>query len=566
MPAKPLPVLGEFLYLFQRQKLKLGLVFGLSVVLSVLNMSVPYTLKIAVDTIGSGRNMRVLIYVALAILAIYVAKNLLYYGSKSQIVLLAERVAFDLRRRMMTHLHALSVGYYKRQRPAKLSSRLMQDVESIKLFISGELIKLLLNALMFIVGIAIVFSLNPLLACIALAPLPLNALIFWRFSGSIKRRAQEAKEQVSSIGGDLVEQFSGVEAVKSAASEDKEQERFASSMRKGMNALILQSRLYLMQKVGADLVIGVSYFLLFAVTGWLLLKRADAGEDVKAFAGEFVALFGYLGRLYPLSLALMADAGKFSGAAASVDRVYEILHTPPEVRTLSDARPHRIEEGRLEFRNVGFGYGDVELFSNVTFQVGPGEQALITGPSGCGKTALLHLVPRFYDCWEGNIYIDGVNVREFTLSSLREQIGFAFQNCFLFSATVLENIRYVRPGATDAQVIAAAKEALVHEFVAEMPDSYATMIGEGGVGLSFGQRHLIGIARAILRDARIVLMDEPLAALDADCRRRMTTVLHRLSEGRTILMVSSDPGLLGEASKELRFEGGTIHVGEPGGQ
>ena len=312
-PRKTLSALGELVYILKSQKFTLVAVLVSTIVLSCLNMSVPYALKKAVDFIQAEK-FHYLYYIAGVVLVIYLARNGVYYFSKSRIVLLAERVAFDLRNEMMAHLHRLSVSYYKRQKPAKISSRLIQDVESIKQFISSELTKLATNGLQILVAAVIIVYLNPLLGLCALSLLPVNVFIYFVFRGSISRSAHVAKEQVSNISGDLVEQFTGVETMKSSASESIERQKFATSMRKGMSAQIREMRFYLFQKIAADLVVGLSLVLLFFVGGFLLITD-------RLTIAEFVALYGYMGILYPLATSLVADAGKFSSASASVDRV-----------------------------------------------------------------------------------------------------------------------------------------------------------------------------------------------------------------------------------------------------
>jgi len=476
-----------------------------------------------------------------------------YYFSKSRTVQLSENVAFDLRSEMMAHLHRLSVGYYRRQRPAKLSSRLIQDVESIKEFIGSEMIKLATNGLQIVVAVIVIVSLSPFLAGVAVSLLPANILIYLGFRGAISRSALAAKEQVSNISGDLVEQFTGVETVKAAASESKEREKFASSMRIGMSAQLRERRFYLLQKISADLLVGLSLALLFSMGGYLLITG-------RMETGEFVALYSYMGLLYPLATALVADAGKFASTSASVDRVYEILRTAPDIRERPNARYRPITRGRIEFRDVSFSYGQQRLLERVSFVVEPGEHALIIGPSGCGKTALLNLIPRFYDCQSGSILIDDIDIRDFTLQSLRAQIGFVFQECFLFNASVLENIRYARPSATNAEVVWAAELAHANAFVRELPDGYGTRLGEGGVQLSYGERQRIAIARAILKNPRIFILDEALASLDQESRAFVARRILELGRDRTMLIVTHNPALFPRVHKELRFEGGKLMV------
>jgi ABC-type bacteriocin/lantibiotic exporter with double-glycine peptidase domain len=546
-PQKTRPALLELYYILRPQKATLLVVLGLSVVLSFLNAAVPYSLKLVLDIMESGQNYRRLCYVAGGVLGIYLAKNIFYYFSKSRIVTLAERVAFDLRSEMMAHLHRLSVSYYKRRKPGKISSRLIHDVESIKTFISSEFTKLLINGGMAAVVALAIVTLDPLLAAVALALLPLNVVIYYLFKGYITESAREAKEQVSSISGDLVEQFSGVETMKSAASEDKEREKFATSMRKGMTAQIRERRFYLLQKISSDIVGGLSLVLLFTVGGYLVMT------DRMGY-GDFAAFYAYIGMLYPLAIRLVADAGKFSSTRASLDRIHDILHTTTDVRELPGARPHPIQNGRIEFQNVSFSFDEQPLLQKVDFTVKAGEHVLITGQSGAGKSTLLNLIPRFYDCNEGQILIDGIDHRDLTLSSLRGQIGFVFQECFLFDMSVIENIRYARPEAPRAAVLEAARQAHAHEFIQNLPQGYETPIGEEGVQLSFGERQRIGIARAILKDPRIFILDEALGSLDPEARRAVSDELAELARNRTLLLVTHNPDLFPGINKKLVIE------------
>jgi ABC-type multidrug transport system fused ATPase/permease subunit len=241
-----------------------------------------------------------------------------------------------------------------------------------------------------------------------------------------------------------------------------------------------------------------------------------------------------------------------------VDRVYDIFRTSPEIRLRPSARARTIKQGHLEFENVSFRYVKAPVFKDVSFTVEPGEHVLITGPSGCGKSTLLNLIPRFYDGAGGRILIDGIEHTEFTLASLRLQIGFVFQDCFLFSSSVLENIRYVRPDATDAEVVAAAQRALAHEFISQLPEGYLTVLGEQGVQLSLGERLRIGIARAVLKNPRIFILDDALAPLDPESREKLAAQLIEYGRDKTMLIVTHHPSLFPDVHKEIRFENGEV--------
>ncbi len=566
-------MLREFLYFLSPHKWTFALVLLLSILLSCLNMSIPYALKLAVDTITEADNFTRLIYIAVGVLAVYAIKNICYYATKSRIVGLAELVAFELRVELMTHLHRLSVSYYQNNKPGQISSRIIQDVESIKEFLSSEFIKLFLNALMIVVGVAIILVLNPLLAAVAMALLPLDVLIYKFFRVAITESSKKAKGEVANVSGDLVEQFSGIETLKASASEGKEQERFAFSMQRGMKAKLKERRFYLLQKVSADLVAGLSLMVLFIFGGYMVFEQ-------RLSTAEFVAFYAYIGLLYPEVIKLVSDMGKFSSAKASFDRIYEILHTMPDVEEMPGAHPHRIRKGAIEFENVSFAFNGhtppphtsgethaadaggenkkgpgktAAILSDISIKIEPGEHVIIAGPSGCGKSTLLNLIPRLYDPTAGRVLIDSIDNKKFTLAALRGQIGYVFQQSFLFNTSMLENIRYASPDAETAEVIAAAKLSGADEFIRKLSNKYMTTLGEGGVQLSYGERQRIGLARAFLKNPPIFILDEALSALDKDSQKDVIDNLLKIAEGRTMLVVTHDPSCFPDIDRVIRF-------------
>jgi len=546
-------VFGELFYILKSHKVLVGMVFVLSVVLAFLNMSLPYLLKITIDVVLPSKNFLHLMYMLAAFLGVFAAKNFVYYLSKSRTTMLGEKVAFEVRTNLLEHLHKLSVAFYKRTKPGRISSRLMQDVDSIKNFVQSELIKGLLNVLMLLVAVGIMLKMNVKLAAVALAVLPLHLLVYYLFRGSIRHFSRQAKEHIGSISGDVVEQFSGMETVKASVAEPLEREKFEISMKKGMSAQISQNRYYLLQKISADLLVGVGYALVIAFAGHAVMKD-------KMQIGSFVAFYSYTRMLYPLVLELVSQAAKFSSTGASFDRVYEIMHTEPEVKERPTARPHIIRHGKVEFEGVSFAYDHEDVIKDVSFCIEPGCHVLVTGPSGAGKTTLLNLIPRFYDPRCGRILIDGKDIKDYTLSALRDQIGVVFQDCFLFNSSVLENIRYARPNASDAEVVKACEMADAHEFITNLPDGYFTLIGEGGIQLSGGQKQRIAIARTILKNPTILILDEALASLDRESSRKVGERLLELARGKTLFTVTHNVDVFTNIDKEIRIRGGRVTV------
>jgi subfamily B ATP-binding cassette protein MsbA len=540
------------------------------VAVSFLNLAMPKIVGYVIDNVFDSPDtggpplvpevrLGLLTRVLLVILAIYIVKNILYYTAKTRVIVVGERVAFDLRQRLVQHLHTLSVDFYQQNRPGKISARVLQDVQSIRQFIQEELANMMIDLFMLLVAAGILFAMDPVLALVTLGILPFHVLVYYLFRKPILAYAREAKERMADVSGDLIEQFDGATTVKASATQLIEQEKLRSSMRKGMRAQIKQNRYYLLQKVSADLLVGVGVIILFGWGGYSVLYRGMS-------PGEFVAFYGYVWLLYPRVITLVGLAGKFSKASTSVERVFEMLSIEPGVKDDPKAVPFEIGRGRIEFRNVSFGYQNGKVLEDVSFAVEGGEHVLITGPSGAGKSTCVNLIPRFYDPRKGSILIDGVDVRDFTLTSLRRQIGFVFQDCFLFNDTIMANIRYAWPQAGDDGVIEAARKAYADEFIEKLPEGYMTMIGEGGVQLSQGEKRRLMIARAILKNPRILILDEPLVSLDEGARKRAVEGLASLISNRTVLTITHYPAELPFAVKRVHVSDGRVTVRDLSGE
>jgi ABC-type multidrug transport system fused ATPase/permease subunit len=531
------------------------------VVVSCLNLAMPKILKYVFDSIfpGTGSAAAVEVTVRLArlgrilvlVFLIYAVKNVLFYHAKSAVTVVGERSAFELRQRLISHLHALSVDFYHQNKPGKISARVMQDVETLKEFIQEELAAVVINLLMLVVAAVIMVLNNWFLAILSLAVMPFHVLVYYLFKAPIAAYSKQAKEGMANVSGDLIEQFNGAATVKASATQLLEQQKLRLTMQRSMRAQIVQSRYYNLQKVTADMLVGIGTIVLLSVGGYSVLK----GSMTK---GGFVEFYAYIGLLYPRLLELVSQSGKFTRTATSVERVSEILQLEPDVAESPNAIPHEILAGKIEFQNVSFAYGSNQVLEDVSFTIEPREHVLLTGPSGAGKTTCVNLIPRFYDPAQGRILIDGIDVRDFTLTSLRRQIGFVFQDGFLFNASIMANIRYAWPQASDEDVIEAARKAYAHDFIEKLPDSYMTLIGEGGVQLSQGEKRRLMIARAILKDPKILILDEPLVSLDLQAREGTMEGLSSLMGNRTVVTISHYPAELPYACKELHISDGGV--------
>jgi ATP-binding cassette, subfamily B, putative efflux pump len=505
---------------------------------------------------GTAARFRLMLGVLFALLCIYLLRNVTFFIARRKIINVGEHTAFDLRRSLIAHLHSLSIDFYQKNKPGKLSARVMLDVQAIQSFIQEELANIILNVLMLIVAACIMFSLDWFLALVTLAVMPLHVFVYSIFRRPIATYARQAKEHIADVAGDLIEQFDAMPMVKAGAVQEQEEIRFSRSMRRGMRAQIIQSNYYLLQKVAADLSVGVGIIILFGVGGYSVMYRGMS-------AGDFVAFYAYIGLLYPLMLKLVAQAGKFTRTATSVERVADIIQIVPDVQERPEAIDHHIAAGRIVFEGVSFGYTNGRVLDDVSFVIEPGEHVLITGISGAGKSTLVNMIPRFADPQEGRISIDGMDVRDFTLKSLRSQIGFVFQDLFLFNDTILANVRYSVPDAADEDVVEACRKAYAHGFIEDLADGYLTVIGEGGVQLSQGEKRRMMIARAILRDPKILIMDEPLVSLDAETKAYATEGLSSLIGNRTVLTITHYPDELPRVDKIIRVADGRVTVEIP---
>ncbi len=535
--------------------------------LAYLNLAMPKVTGYVIDNVfkgsgdaaGTAARFSLLLKVLVVIAVIYAARNILFYFQKKRFTVVGERIAYELRRRLIAHLHTLSVDFYQQNKPGKISARVMQDVQSVKQFVQDELGSITINLLMLAVAAVIMLSVSWPLALVTLGVLPFHVLTYLLFRKPITRYARQAKESIADVGGDLLEQFDGAATVQASATQLIEQEKFSESMRKSMRAQIKQTKYYTLQKVAADLLVGAGLIVLFLVGGHLVLNETIS-------AGQFVEFYGYVWLLYPRLIELVSQGGKFPRTSTSVTRVFEILSIEPDVQEDAKAVPVMITKGKIEFRNVSFGYQNGNVLENVTFTVEPGQHVLVTGPSGSGKSTCVNLIPRFYDPSSGSILVDGIDLRDFTLTSLRRQIGFVFQDCFLFNDTIMANIRYAWPEAGHEAVVAAAQRAYADDFIERLPNGYATMIGEGGVQLSQGEKRRLMIARAILKAPRILILDEPLVSLDQTARERAIEGLGSLMRDRTVLTITHYPAELPYADKQVHISDGRVTVRDLSGQ
>jgi subfamily B ATP-binding cassette protein MsbA len=492
-------------------------------------------------------------WLAALMILITLAKGVAEFSSHYLMARIGQRAVFDLRCALYDHLLRQSAPFFSRYPTNVLTAHLVNDVEKIEMAVSRTLADALRESFTLIVFLVIVFKLNWKLALLALGlgPLVVHATVYFgRHLRRTGRRVQEGYEQILNVAQ---ETLSGNLVVKAFGTEAVESERFRRAAHAVMRAVLKAARTAALSPPIIELmgIIAASGFILYA-------QRIIARREMTP--GEFFVFLFFLFSLYDPVRKLSRIQNAMQHALAACRRIFILLDTHTE---LVD-RPHAIAlatfRDKIEFRNVSFRYPDAEdyILRNVNLTIRAGEMVAIVGMSGVGKTTLVKLLPRFYDVTEGAILIDGVDIRDLRVESLRRLIAVVTQDVILFNDTIRHNIAYGRPQATPEEIERAARAALAHEFIQELPRQYETVIGERGVRLSGGERQRIAIARAILKDAPILILDEATSALDAESEHGVQQALLNLMAGRTVIVIAHRLSTIRRADRIVVLDGGTV--------
>ena len=476
---------------------------------------------------------------------------ILSWGRSYVMAWVGERISADLREATYAQLLRLSMEFFGGKRTGDLMSRISSDTDRICQFLSVNLVDFATDVLM-ILGTAIILILKaPWLAAATLCPLPMVGWLVHRVRKSLRHGFNDSSKAWAGMTSVLADTIPGIRVVKAFAQEAREEERFDAAnahnvaVNDRVNAIwaFFGPTLALLTQVG---------LLVVWVVGAYLVFRTDFK------VGVLTMFLTYLGRFYTRLESMSRMVQATQRAAASASRVFEILDRVPSVA--DPARPRSTDslEGGVELKDVGFRYGNRSVLHDVSLSVRPGEMIGLVGPSGAGKSTLVNLICRFYDVTSGSIQVDGVDVREFAVSDYRRHIGIVLQEPFLFFGTIAENIAYGRPGATSDEVVAAARAARAHEFILRLPDGYDSLVGERGQSLSGGERQRISIARALLIDPEILILDEATSSVDTETEREIQEALDNLIRGRTTIAIAHRLSTLRKADRLVVLERGRI--------
>ncbi len=480
-----------------------------------------------------GQNkFAILNFAVAAVLIIAVVGAVSGYVEKYLTTTVSQWVAHDLRRTLYQHIQRLSLFEHGESRTGDLIARVTSDIDAVQDFINSALLGILVNLLTLVGMIGVMIYISWRFTLIALSVAPVLFLVVYFYSRRIKKASRAVRKRESELLSGLAEVLASIHVVQAFAREDYEERRFESDSRQSVEAGLQARSMKAKLSPIVDVIVAVGTCLVLGYGARLAL----AGE---LSAGDLVLFLLYVGKTYKPLRDLSKLTNTVSKAAIGYERIQEVLEIESRVRNLPGAREAPVFKGGIEFDHVGFSYGrDVPVLKDVSLRIEPGQVAAIVGPSGTGKTTIVSLIPRFYDPVSGQVKIDGTDIRQYTLKSLRDQISFVLQDTVLFRATIWENIAYGKPDAPPEDTIRAAMLADAHEFIMSLPQGYATMVGERGVTLSGGQRQRIAIARAIVRNTPILILDEPTAGLDAVSERAVVGALDRLMEGKTSVIIA----------------------------
>jgi len=536
---------------------------------ALLTVLRPWPLKVVIDRVITQKPSRVpfiggwldglplepeqILYGACAttiLIALGTGLSTFYY--RRTMGLIGEHFTFDLRRRLFAHMQRLSLRFHDRQRTGDLTTRLSGDINAIDDLLTDSSHIVVVNAFLLTGMLAIMLWINWRFALVALSVSPLLFLTILRFRWRIRGAAREARTSDGLVTSMAQETLASIRVVQGLVQEEQQDDRFEAQGRVSLQARLQIQRLQSRAAPFIDLFSAAGLGLVM----WYGATRVLAGE---LSTGDVVVFFAYVTNLYAPMRSLARSTGRFYRAEIGAERVVEILREGQEVADLPGAIPAHSFEGRIEFQAVSFAYDPGrEVLSGIDLVVEPGEKLAIVGSTGAGKSTLVSLLPRFYDPSSGAILIDGQDLRRFTVQSLRDQISLVLQESLLFHGTIRDNIAFGRPEATDAEIRKAAATAHASAFIEALPEGYETIVSERGTTLSGGQKQRIAIARAILRDSPLLILDEPTTGLDAVSERAVLDALEEASRGRTTLIIAHRLASVRLADHIVVLEGGRI--------
>ncbi|WP_298595554.1 ABC transporter ATP-binding protein [uncultured Mitsuokella sp.] len=534
--------------------------FVLAVICIILaagaNLYLPWIIKDMIDKVLAEKDMMMLNAICIGIVVVFFLRGIFFYGQSYLVSFIGQKVIIDVREVMFRKFQRMPMAYFDKHQTGETMSYITNDVAAIQSALVDQLIELVTEGSILIGSLVLMVVLDWKLSLLTLVVIPLVGQAMKIFGRKIKRNGTIIQERMADITSLLQESISSIRVVKSFVREDYEIKRFCRQNELNFQAAMKNVQLTSLLTPSVEFLAAISVTVIVWFGGYEVVEGTIT-------AGALVAFLTYAVNLANPVKRLSRVYGNMQRAMAAVDRVFAVIDLEETIADRPDARPMPETHGHVEFDHVSFGYKEgVLALSDVSLEAKPGQMIAFVGPSGAGKSTIANLIPRFYEVTFGAIFIDGRDIRDVTVGSLREQIGIVPQETMLFSTTVRENIRYGRLDATDAEVEAAARAANADAFIRELDAGYDTEIGERGLSLSGGQRQRIAIARAILKNPRILILDEATSALDTESEKIVQAALDHLMVGRTSFVIAHRLSTIFHADQIFVIDDG--HVKEHG--
>ena len=512
----------------------------------------PWIIKDLVDQVLSEKDAEKLTYIALSVVVIFLFRGFFFYGQSYLISYVGQKVVIDIRREVFKKIQRLSMAFYDKNKTGTIMSYVTNDVNALQTGLVDNIVEMITEGVILVASIVAMIYLDWKLFLFSLCTFPVVIMFIDFFGKKIRASGGKIQGATADLTSVLQEVVSSARVIKSFVREDYEIERFEAQ---NMHNFRAQMKYV---KLSATLTPTIEFVAAIGVT-MILWFGGNSVIDGDISAGALVAFLTYAVNISNPIKRLSRVIANIQKALAAADRVFDVLDLPELIQNKPNAQllPH--VKGSVSFNNVSFAYNtDEPILDNVTFSATPGQVVALVGPSGAGKSTVASLLPRFYDVTGGSIVIDGLDIRDVTMESLREQVGIVPQETMLFNGSVYDNILYGRLDATEEEVMAASKAANAHNFITELPNGYDTQLGDRGVNISGGQRQRIAIARAILKNPQILILDEATSALDTESERVVQEALDRLMVGRTSFVIAHRLSTIKNADKILVMEKGKI--------
>ena len=491
--------------------------------------------------------------VCVALIVVFTAKNISLYIKNITLSIVQYRLIRDLRNKLYSHFHYLSLSYFNKNKSGELTAVLVNDIDNMRNSLSIMFQKLFVEPINIIILMSLLFIVSTKLALIALLIIPVSGIIIFGISHSIRRRSARSQAQLAGMTSMIAETIGSMRIVKAFATKGFEINRFAKETQKYYKLMLRRDRLrFVSSPVSETFGATIAALLLWVGARDVLVIESISSEDFLRFILLLFSLFQPIKNLTNV-------VNELQNGLASADRVFAIMDTKSDIQDIDNAVEVNDLKNTLSFDNVSFSYGDDnKVLNNINFQINKGEILALVGPSGAGKSTLIDLIPRFYDTLSGSIKIDGKDIKEFKINSLRYLMGIVTQETFLFDDSVKANIAYGVENISDDKIKDAAIAANAHEFIKELPDGYNTIIGERGVSLSGGQKQRIAIARAIVKNPPILILDEATSSLDSESEKHVQSAIENLMSERTVFVIAHRLSTVHNANKILVLENGQI--------